>query len=191
MHFLDYFHKKTLKFDLINKFYYKELKNLPKLKKIVLNFSCKATDLKTLATHLLALELIVDQKGALTISKRPNLLLKIRKGNPVGCKVVLKKYLMLNFISKSLNELFPNIKDFDGIKINFKTKTNSFSFLIQDSLHFSKLNEHYYLFNNLSNLNLSFVTTAQTRKEVLFLLKSLQLPFIKNLKSRHNSIGRV
>ena len=140
---------------------------------------------------MLALELIVNQKGTLTISKHPNLLLKIRKGNPVGCKIVLKKYLMINFISRSLNEIFPNLKDFDGIKINFKTKTNSFSFLIQDSLHFSKLNEHYYLFNNLSSLNLSFVTTAQTKKEMLFLLKSLQLPFIKNLKSRHNSIGRV
>ena len=94
MHFLDYFYTKTLKFDLINKFYYKELKNLPKLKKIVLNFNCRTTNLKTLATHLLALELITNQKSNLTISKRPNLLLKIRKGNPVGCKVILKKILM-------------------------------------------------------------------------------------------------
>ena len=191
MHFLDYFYTKTLKFDLINKFYYKELKNLPKLKKIVLNFNCRTTNLKTLATHLLALELITNQKSNLTISKRPNLLLKIRKGNPVGCKVILKKILMLNFISKSLNEIFPNIKDFKGIKVNLKTKTNSFSFLIQNTLHFSKLNEHYYLFTSLSNLNLSFVTTSQTEEEMLFLLKSLQLPFMKLHKSRHNSIGRV
>ena len=98
---------------------------------------------------------------------------------------------MLNFISKSLNEIFPNIKDFKGIKVNLKTKTNSFSLLIQDTLYFSKLKEHYYLFNNLSSLNLSFVTTAKTEKEMFFVLKSLQLPFMKFHKSRHNSIGRV
>ena len=157
MNFLEHYYNKKLKYDLINKFFYLNLKKLPKLKKIVLNFNCKTTELKTLATHLLALELIANQKAVLTISKRPNLLLKIRKGNPVGCKVILKKYSMLHFISKSLNEIFSNIKDFDGIKINLTTETHSFSFLIQNTLHFSKLNEHYYLFNNLSSLNLSFI----------------------------------
>ena len=78
MHFLNYFYTKTLKFDLINKFYYTDLKKLPKLKKIVLNFSCKTIELKTIATHLLALELITGKKGTITLSKRPNLFLKIQ-----------------------------------------------------------------------------------------------------------------
>ena len=50
---------------------------------------------------------------------------------------------MLNFISKSLNEIFPNIKDFDGIKINFKTETNSFSFLIKKYNIHSKDDKFY------------------------------------------------
>ena len=176
MHFSNYFYTKTLKFDLINKFYYTDLKKLPSLKQITLNFSCKTTELKTLATHLIALELISNQKGIITISKRPNLLLKIRKGNPSGCKITLRKTLMINFLSKSFNETFPKIKNFNGIVIHQKVEKGALSFSIKDTLTFSELAEHYYLFNNLSNLNLSFVTKVNTREEMLFLLKSLQLP---------------
>mgnify|MGYP006311402227 CR=1 FL=1 len=176
MHSLEYFYKRTLQFDLINKFYYTDLKKLPKLKKIILNFSCKTTELKSLATNLLALELITNQKGILTVSKRPNLLLKIRKGNPAGCKLTLRKAKMLNFIFKSLNEVFSKIKNFNGIPVNQKVKKTALSFIIRDTLNFSELTEHYYLFNNLPNLNLSFITSVETKKEILFILKSLQLP---------------
>ena len=176
MYYLNYFYKRTLKFDLINKFYYTDLKKLPKLKKVILNFSCKTTELKSLATNLLALELITNQKGALTISKRPNLLLKIRKGNPSGCKLTLKKTSRLNFVSKSLNEVFSKIKNFNGISINQKVEKTVISFIVKDTLNFSELSEHYYLFNKLSNLNLSFITSVNTKEEMLFLLKSLQLP---------------
>lgn len=176
MHFLDYFYMKTLKFDLINKFHYTELKNLPKLKKIVLNFSCKTTDLKMLATNLLALELITKQRGKLTVSKRSNLLLKIRKGNPTGCSLTLKKTYRMPFFSKSFHEIFPKVKDFKGIPVHRAVKKNTFSFTIKDTLNFSELTEHYYLFNSLSSLNISIVTVGNTEKEMLFLFRSLQLP---------------
>lgn len=176
MHFFNYFCTKTLKFDLINKFYYTDLKKLPNLKQIVLNFSCKTTELKTLATHLIALELITNQKGITTVSRRPNLLLKLRKGNPSGCKVTLRKTLMINFLSKSFNETFPKVKNFSGMMIHQKVEKNAFSFSVKDTLAFSELAEHYYLFNNLSNLSLSFLTQVNTREEMLFFLKSLQLP---------------
>lgn len=176
MHFLNYFSKKTLKFDLINKFYYKNLKKLPKLRKIVLNFSCKTAELKLIATNLLALELITNQKGILTVSKRPNLLLKIRKGSPTGSKLTLRKTLLLNFFFKSLNEVFPNMKNFDGITIHQKMEKTVISFVIKDTLNFSELNEHYYLFNNLPALNLTFIANVDTKEEMLFLLKSLQFP---------------
>lgn len=176
MHFLNYFYNKNLKFDLINKFYYPNLKKLPKLKKVILNSNCKTTELKTLATNLLALELIANQQGILTISKRPNLLLKIKKGNPTGCKLTLKKSSMLIFFSKSLHEIFPHVKNFDGIKLHQKIEKTSFSFVIKNTLNFPELSDHYYLFNNLPSINISFVTNAKTKQEMIFLLKSLQLP---------------
>lgn len=176
MHYLNYFYQNTLKLDLINKFYYTNLKNLPKLKKVTLNASCKTTDLKILATHFLALELIANQKGILTISKRPNLLLKIRKGNPVGCKLILKKSLIFNFFSKIIQEIFPNIKNFTGIILQPKKEKTDFSFIIKDTLLFSQLSENYSLFSKLSNINICFITNVKTRKEMVFILKALKLP---------------
>lgn len=176
MHFLNYFYNKNLKFDLINKFYYKDLKKLPKLKKIILNSNCKTTESKIIAINLLALELITNQKGILTVAKQPNILLKIKKGNPTGCKLILKKSSMLSFLNKSVREIFSKLKNFDGIKIHNKIEKTSFSFVIKNTLNFPELSENYYLFSNLSNIDLSFVTTTETQEEMLFVLKSLQFP---------------
>lgn len=180
MHFLYYFYKKTLKFDLINKFYYTDLKKLPKLKKVVLNFSCKTPEIKQLSTHLLALELVTSQKSVLTASKHPNLALKIKKGNPSGCKLTLRKNHMLSFMSKSFNQIFPLVKNFNGLSASKRVTRTALSFVITDTLNFSELNTNYYLFKNLSKLNLSFITKTKTKEELLFFLKSLQLPLEPN-----------
>ena len=175
MHFLNYFYNKNLKLDLINKFQYSNLKTFPKLKKIILNFGCKTTDIKKLTASLLALELITNQKGVLSIAKRPNLFLKIRKGNPTGCKVLLRKSSMLNFINQNSIEIFPKIKNFNGLKFSKKIKKNSFSYYIKNTLIFSNFMDHYYLFNILVKLEVTVVTDVKTKKELLFILKSLQL----------------
>ena len=176
MNFLNYFYNKNLKLDLINKFSYTDLKTLPKIKKITLNFGCKSTELKILTVNLLALELVTRQKGILTISKHPNLFLKIRKGQPTGCKLSLQKQLMLDFLAKKLNEVFPRIKNFNGLKLTRKIEKTDFSYSVKDILTFSELGEYYYLFNNLPSLDISIITNVKTHKELLFLLKSLQLP---------------
>jgi len=176
MYFLNDFYKRTIKFDLINKFYYVKLQKLPKLKQVILSFGCKTTEVKSIATSLLALELITKQKGILTVSRRPNLLLKIRKGNPTGCKVSLKNSSKLIFFSKNLNEVFSKTKSFEGVNVSRKAEKTVVSFIIKDILNFAELTDHYYLFNSLSNLNLSFITNSKTKEETFFLLKSLQLP---------------
>lgn len=179
MHFLNYFQSKTLKHDLLNKFYYKNINDLPKIEKIILNFGCKTNEMKQLSTAILALELIANQKGILTNSKKSNILLKIRKGNPVGCKVTLQKKLMLKFFEKTLLEIFPKIKNFNGLTISKQIKKNSLSYGLQNTLSFNELEEHYYLFNNLPKLDITIITKTNTKEELLFLLKSFQLPLKK------------
>lgn len=188
MYVLENFYRKTLKYDLANKFVYNKTKELPKLKKIVINFGCKTTDIKDLAASLLALELITTQKGKLTFIKRSNIFLKIRKGSPVGCKVTLHKKQMFNFLEKLSVEIFPRLKNFNGFLLNRKLKKNTFSYELHDTLTFNELEEHYYLFNKLPNLNVTLVTESKTKKELIFILKSLQFPL---KKSRYNSTGRV
>jgi ribosomal protein L5 len=174
MNFLKYFYKNTLKFDLVNKFNYTNLKKLPKIKKITLNFNCKTVELKNLSRHLIALELITNQKSNLAIS---NYSLKIKKGKLSGCKITLKNKHMLLFLSKNLNEIFFDLKNFNEIVINQKTSQPTVSFSIKNSVNFLEISKNYNLFNNLSLLNVFFTLKITTNKELLFLLKSLKIPF--------------
>ena len=178
MIFLTHFYRRTLKFDLINKFLYKNTKELPKLKKIILNFGCNNNEIKNLAASLLALELIANQKGILTLSKKSNISLKIRKGNPVGCKVTLQKTSMFDFITKTLIDVYPKLKNFHGFNFNSrKLRKKTFSYEIEDTFSFPELETNYSLFNNyLPKLSITFVVSSKSKEELLFILKSLQIP---------------
>jgi large subunit ribosomal protein L5 len=176
MNFLKYFYEKNLKHTLVNKFLYSNTKKIPKIKKIILNFGCKTTDIQYISAGLLALELITNQKSILTKSKYPVIALKIRQGNPIGCKITLRKNIMFNYISLMLVEVFPRLKNFEGLNINLKIKQNAFSYELIDIFTFSILEEHYYLFNNLPKLNVTIVTNTKTKQELVFILKSIQLP---------------
>lgn len=176
MHLLEYYYKNVIKYDLINKFFYKNINELPEIKKVILNFGSKTPKIKTFAASLLALELITNKKGLITKTKKPNLFLKIQKGKPAGCKVILKKELMYCFLNKILVEITPNIKNFLTLKKKHKN-FNSFSFdLDSKKLAFSELKEYYHLSKTLSYLNVTLVTNARTKKELFFLLKSFNLP---------------
>lgn len=177
MHFLEKFYNKTLKYELINKFVYNNTKNIPKLKKIILNFGCRTADIKQLSSSLLAFELIANQRGLLTKTKRSNILFKIRKGNPTGCKITLSRFNSYNFFSKMISEIFPKLKNFSGFNSKKILKKRTFSYELHETFVFKELESHYYLFNNLPKLNITIITDTNNKKELILLLKSLQLPF--------------
>lgn len=178
MNLLENYYKKVIKYDLINKFFYNNLNDIPELKKIILNSGCKSFEIKSVAAALLSLELITTKQGSITKSKRAIILLKIRKGYPVGCMVVLTNTKMYQFFFKLLTEVFPNLKDFKGINISKKLGQKSFSFTLTDLINFKELEKQFYLFTNLPPLNIVFVTNTKTRKELIYLLKSFKLPFV-------------
>lgn len=177
MNYIKKFATTTLKYDLLNKFFYNNTKTLPKLKKIILNFGCKTADIKQLASSLLAIELITNKKGTLTKTRYSNILLKIRKGNPTGCKVILYNVKMFNFLEILLVEIFPTLKNFVGFNTNKKFLQNVFTFALRETFSFYELKNYYYLFNNLPKLDITLVTNSNTKQEFIFLLKSLQWPF--------------
>jgi large subunit ribosomal protein L5 len=178
MNLLENYYKQIIKYDLINKFLYNQLRDIPELKKIILNFGCKHFEIKNLAASLLSLELITTKRGTVTKSKRANILLKIRKGYPVGCIVILTKKKMYQFFFKLLTEVFPNLKDFKGINVSTNLKNKSFSLTLSDLIHFKELEKQFYLFTNLPPLNIILVTNTKTRKELIYLLNSFKMPFI-------------
>lgn len=178
MSLLENYYTKVIKYDLINKFFYNQLKDIPELKKIILNFGCKSFEIKSIAAALLSLELITTKQASLTKSKRVNILFKIRKGYPVGCVVILTKSKMYQFFFKLLTEVFPNLKDFKGIKVSKNLKNKSFSITLLDLINFKELEKQFYLFTNLPPLNIVLITNTKSRKELIYLLNSFKMPLV-------------
>lgn len=180
MNILKNYYKNIIRGDLINKFSYSRLDEVPQLKKIILNFGCKNSDIKSIALALFSLELITTRQGFLTKAKRSNVILKIRKGNPVGCSIILRNSDMYIFLFKLLSEVFPKLKSFRKIAVSKKKLVgNSFSFTLKDLINFKELEKQFYLFTNLPPLNITLtVTNIKTEKELLYLLHSFKLILI-------------
>lgn len=172
---LQHYYKKIIKRDLINKFSYTYLEEIPQLKKIILNFGCKNSDIRSIASVFLCLELITAEKSFVARSKRANVLLKIRKGNPVGCMAVLRDEKMYHFLFKLLSEVLPNLKSFAGLDVSKRLGKKSFSFTLKDLIHFKELEKQFYLFINVPPLNITLITTTKTKEELLYLLQSFKL----------------
>ena len=90
--------------------------------------------------------------------------------------VILKKNKMYAFTFKLLIDVFPSLRDFKGIHIAKKLNTTSFSFTLSDLISFKELEKQFYLFSNLPPLNITFITNARSKKELLYLLNSFKLP---------------
>lgn len=172
MHYLEFYYKTVIQYDLINKFHYNNINELPKLKKIILNFKTKNVKIKTFATTLLAIEIITKKKNTMTTSKKPNIFLKIQKGQPVGGKVILTKTAMYNFLTLFILEIFPSIHN--SIKFKQSNKSSFFIKLTNKNLTFYNLKEHYNLYSLIPYITITVVTNSKTHKELFFLLKSFQ-----------------
>lgn len=178
MNILENYYQKVIKYDLVNKFSYSHLGKVPRLKKIILNFGCKGSDMRSLASALLSLELIARSHGRLVKAQRPNVLLKVRKGSPTSCVVVLQKNKMYTFLLKLLIDVFPNLKDFRGINVSNRLGKTCFSFTLKDLISFKELEKQFYLFISLPPLNITIVTNTKSKKELLYLLRSFKLPIL-------------
>lgn len=172
MHFFEHYNKNIVKYDSINKFRYKNLTKIPDLMFISLRFNFNKFDLKQILSALTALELVTLQKGSLITSKISSVSLKIRKGQPIGCKVVLRNMKMLLFLTKVLGKLIiENKKSKQPLGLD----CNIFSFKISNILIFQCLEKNYQFFKNLKSLNVSVVTTSTNFKNFLFLVKSYKI----------------
>lgn len=161
---------KVVKYDLVNKFRYKNIKKLPKLQYILLNFNLPKNDTKKLIPLISSLKLLVLQDSKITISKTSNVVLKISKGQPVGCKITLRKVKMNKILFKLLNLILPKSK------YNYENNTNAmFSLSLDNPLIFNELESNYQFFKVLPKLNISVKFTNCRVEEFLFLLQTYKL----------------
>lgn len=167
MYFLESYSKNIVKYDLINKFNFNTVTDLPSIKFINLRFNFKKYEAKSLITGLIALELITNQKSTFITSKKFNVSLKIQKGDPIGCKVVLRKQPMQQFLYQLLNKF-----ELKNKRSNIETSNFSlYSFKINNILTFDNLEKNYIFFKNLQNLHVGIGTSNLKFKQFKFLLQ--------------------
>lgn len=175
MFFFETYLSKIIKYDFINTFFYQDVKEIAKLKKIILNFGYHKSNFKDLVSGLLALEFISFQKGQITKSKHLNVFLKIKKGNPVGCKIVLKKSLMHFFYLKLLTSIFSKTKHSQTFHLQWNLKLiKSVSFRIKNPLLFIELENQFQYFKTIPQLDITLLSDSRSQKELAFLLKSIK-----------------
>lgn len=115
MFFINSYFNGTVRYDFVNAFFLKDLTQIPSLKKIVINFGYQQSLFKHIILGLLALEVISLKKGKLTQTKRLNVLLKMKKGTPIGCKIILRKNYMYSFYFKLVTVILSKKKRLKSI----------------------------------------------------------------------------
>uniref|UniRef100_A0A7V4DFS7 Large ribosomal subunit protein uL5 n=1 Tax=Candidatus Caldatribacterium californiense TaxID=1454726 RepID=A0A7V4DFS7_9BACT len=164
---------------LLKEFGYKNIMQVPRLEKIVINMgvgdATQNPHYLDLAVEELAL--ITGQKPLVTRAKKSISNFKLRKGMPIGCKVTLRKDRMYEFLDRFLNIAIARIRDFRGFPGNSFDGRGNCTIGIEEQLIFPEIN--YDRVERVRGMNITFVTTARTDEEARALLEGLGLPFRK------------
>jgi len=162
---------------LMEKFGYKNIMEVPKLEKIVVNMGVgEAKDnAKVLESAMADMQLITGQKPILTRAKKSIANFKIRENMPIGCKVTLRKNRMFEFADKLMNIALPRVRDFRGISDKSFDGRGNYSLGIKEQLIFPEV--EYDKIDKVRGMDIIFVTSAKTDEEARELLRFLGMPF--------------
>ncbi len=158
-------------------FQYKNVFEVPKLEKIVLNMGLgeAVRNPKIIESAAAELALIAGQKPVVTRAKKPIANFKLRTGLPIGCKVTLRREKMFDFFEKLVNITLPRVRDFRGISGKGFDGRGNYTFGITEHIIFPEID--YDKTESIKGLNVTVVTTAKTDEEGKALLKFLGMPF--------------
>lgn len=164
---------------LMEKFGYKNIMEVPKLEKVVINMGVgEAKDnSKSLDSALTDLELITGQKPIVTRAKKSVANFKLRENMPIGCKVTLRKQKMFYFMDKLINIALPRVRDFRGVSAKSFDGRGNYALGIKEQLIFPEI--EYDKIDKLRGMDVIVVTTAKTDEEARELLRLLGMPFAK------------
>lgn len=164
---------------MIEKFGYKNIMEVPKLEKIVINMGVGEAkeNQKVLESAVADLTLIAGQKPILTRAKKSVANFKIRENMPLGCKVTLRKAQMFEFADKLMSIALPRVRDFRGVNANAFDGRGNYALGVKEQLIFPEI--EYDKVDKVRGMDIIFVTTAKTDEEARELLKLLGMPFSK------------
>ena len=162
---------------LMKEFNYKNIHQVPKLVKIVVNMGIGegARNYDLIEKHANELAKITGQKPVVTRARKSISNFKIRKGMPIGLKVTLRKALMYNFLYKLINIVLPKVRDFRGLDPNSFDGRGNYSFGLSEQLVFPELSPDEV--RRIQGMDITIVTTAKTDQEAKRLLELFGMPF--------------
>lgn len=165
---------------LTEEFGYKNVMEVPKLKKIVISKGVGAAvaDKKLIDHAVDELTKISGQKAVSTLSKKDVASFKLRKGMPIGVRVTLRGEQMYEFLDRLVTTALPSVRDFNGIKATGFDGRGNYNLGITEQIIFPEIDIDKI--NKISGMDITFVTSAETDKEAQSLLSELGLPFQKN-----------
>jgi large subunit ribosomal protein L5 len=158
-------------------FGYRNLYQIPKLRKIVVNMGT-GDGLKDAKLQDAALEdmmTIAGQRPRVTRAKKSGASFKLRKGMPVGCKVTLRGARMYEFFDRLVNVAIPRIRDFRGLSSDSFDGHGNYTFGIREQIVFPEIDFDKVV--KIRGMDITIETSAETDEEAFELLKSLGMPF--------------
>ena len=164
---------------MIKKFGYKNIMEVPKLDKVVINMGVGEAkeNAKVLESAVKDLETISGQKAVLTRAKNSVANFKIREGMAIGCKVTLRGEKMYEFVDRLVNLALPRVRDFRGVKADEFDGRGNYALGIKEQLIFPEI--EYDKVDKVRGMDIIFVTTAKTDEEARYLLTLFNMPFAR------------
>jgi large subunit ribosomal protein L5 len=163
--------------DLMKRFGYKSVMQVPRIQKIVLNMGVgeAVADKKIMDNAVADLTKIAGQKPIVRLARTSIATFKIRKGYPVGCMVTLRGARMYEFLDRLVSIAIPRIRDFRGISGRSFDGRGNFSLGVKEQIIFPEI--EYDKIDAVRGLNISIATTAKTDEEARALLSAFHFPF--------------
>jgi large subunit ribosomal protein L5 len=162
---------------MIKDFGYKNVMEVPKLQKIVINMGLGEAiqNIKILDSAVVELAAIAGQKPVITKAKKSIASFKLRQGMPIGCVVTLRRDKMYEFLDRLVNVSLPRVRDFKGVSGKGFDGNGNYSLGVKDQLIFPEIN--YDKVEKIKGMNITIVTSAKNDEEGKALLRHMGMPF--------------
>ncbi len=173
-----FYHKEVMP-QLAKKFGYKNVFQVPRIKKIVINMGVGegAEDIKIIEAALADLTTISGQKPVMTRAKKAIANFKIKEGSPIGCKVTLRGAKMYEFLDRLVNVALPRIKDFRGVPSETFDGSGNYALGLREQTIFPEIDADKI--SKVQGMDVIIVTSAKSNDEAREMLRIFGMPFKK------------
>ena len=172
-------YENEVKNQMVEKFGYKSVMQIPTIDKIVINMGSgdAVSNSKVLDEAVAELALITGQKPVITRAKKSIAGFRLREGMPIGCKVTLRGERMYDFLDKLVSVSLPRVRDFRGVSKKSFDGRGNYTLGVKEQLIFPEID--FDKVNKVRGMDIVVVTTANTDEEARELLTQLGMPFQK------------